>query len=463
MDYIRECYRSQWRLYRDRPDVLTWGRWYWCPEGAAAIPGQHRMRSSTHDFDPWVDDSIGEVRQARPLTLPGVPNPRYTGQGHHCGTVAHYQTGSLYAERGTPPTDVEGVPTCCDALPVADPEPILRVMLDDGSLIVEDVETIRIDSSDFLTLTQPAGDEVLIGYTAPPFEGTVTSVGLAAPAEFAVGGSPITEAGTLVLAWADTQQPNWLLPPSDGSVGPPTFRPYVTADFRVGVIPIQALQSFSGVAASVLGNDGTAAPNLTEVSSTTVGHVLQVVTAAPGVAPSWGFLTLAQISDAGTMAAEDAADFAAVSHTHTLSAITDAGSMAAEDAGDYLPAASYPGQPLGWIYTATDESTTSATPANLATDATFMINTGSTRMVEFEAFVETYNATVPAIHSLTIEVDGVDTTFSRLITAANTIHQLRARVLLSVATGDKTVRLQYGTNTGTARFLRRSLTAVALE
>lgn len=59
--------------------------------------------------------------------------------------------------------------------------------------------------------------------------GTVTSVGLTAPAEIAVAGSPITAAGTLALTWASAAA-NRVLASPDGSAGTPAFRALLAAD-----------------------------------------------------------------------------------------------------------------------------------------------------------------------------------------------------------------------------------------
>lgn len=59
--------------------------------------------------------------------------------------------------------------------------------------------------------------------------GGVTSVGLSAPTEFAVTGSPITTSGTLALAWASGLA-NRVLATPDGSTGVPVFRALVAAD-----------------------------------------------------------------------------------------------------------------------------------------------------------------------------------------------------------------------------------------
>ena len=69
------------------------------------------------------------------------------------------------------------------------------------------------------------------GITYPsPMLGTVTSVSLSAPAQFAVGGSPVTGSGTLSLTW-ETQTANTVLAgPTSGAAAAPTFRAMVAAD-----------------------------------------------------------------------------------------------------------------------------------------------------------------------------------------------------------------------------------------
>lgn len=81
----------------------------------------------------------------------------------------------------------------------------------------------------------------IVGWVTPAAGGTVTSVALTAPSQFAVGGSPITGAGTLALTW-NTQTANTILAgPASGAAAAPTFRAAVfsdapwTSDFISGV------------------------------------------------------------------------------------------------------------------------------------------------------------------------------------------------------------------------------------
>lgn len=60
--------------------------------------------------------------------------------------------------------------------------------------------------------------------------GTVTSVALAMPGEFAVAGSPVTASGTLTVTKATQTANKVFASPASGSAAAPTFRALVAAD-----------------------------------------------------------------------------------------------------------------------------------------------------------------------------------------------------------------------------------------
>lgn len=69
------------------------------------------------------------------------------------------------------------------------------------------------------------------GNTIGPIStGTVTSVGLSAPAEFTVSGSPVTGTGSLTFAWANKAANLVLAGPGNGADAAPAFRALVGAD-----------------------------------------------------------------------------------------------------------------------------------------------------------------------------------------------------------------------------------------
>lgn len=119
MDYLSRTYRSSMRLFADRPDILVPGQWYWSPPGAKAVPHPTAFGPSVYFFRSArfqrLDFPLGEVDSFKAFKR-GEGNPRYLGQSV-CGDAEAWRHGVPYAQRGTPPSDSEGVPFCCNALP----------------------------------------------------------------------------------------------------------------------------------------------------------------------------------------------------------------------------------------------------------------------------------------------------------------------------------------------------------
>ncbi len=112
------------RLYPSDLTIETPGEWHWCPEGAKALPFSHRFASSVWDLDAdWYQGGIGEIPGSIRYSK-GESNPRLLGQSF-CGPLWVWQNGSPITLRGTPVTDIEGVPICCGAPPL--PEGGLKV------------------------------------------------------------------------------------------------------------------------------------------------------------------------------------------------------------------------------------------------------------------------------------------------------------------------------------------------
>jgi microcystin-dependent protein len=112
MDSLQTCYVSDMRLYPDHPEIITRGRWRWCPEGAEPLPFAHRFCSQFGDN--WTDDQdppIGELKGLKGRAN-GYSDPRYTGK-NFCGAQTLWQHGSPLELRGTPAVDADGVPVCC--------------------------------------------------------------------------------------------------------------------------------------------------------------------------------------------------------------------------------------------------------------------------------------------------------------------------------------------------------------
>lgn len=112
MDHITECYYSKMRLFPDHPEILTPGRWQWCPPGAKDLPFAHRFSSRRYDWDWMLRDTLQLGEVSWDGFSSGRTNPRYTGL-NYCGDKSLYQQGSPLELQGTPLVDAEGVPLCC--------------------------------------------------------------------------------------------------------------------------------------------------------------------------------------------------------------------------------------------------------------------------------------------------------------------------------------------------------------
>lgn len=76
--------------------------------------------------------------------------------------------------------------------------------------------------------------------------GTVTSVGLALPAQFSISGSPVTTAGTLTGAWVNQVSNRFLVGPASGADAAPTFRAMIGDDIPDALIVATTKLSATG-------------------------------------------------------------------------------------------------------------------------------------------------------------------------------------------------------------------------
>lgn len=150
---------------------------------------------------------------------------------------------------------------------------------------------------------------ITVGTTALNFTsigsvaGSVTSVGLSAPAEFTISGSPVLSAGTLGLAWASSAQNAVFAGPS-GSAGTPAFRALVSSDIpalnfskiTAGIVPIAQ----GGTALSATPTNGQL------LIGNGTGYTLASLTAGTGISitPGAGSISIAS-TVAGTVTSVD--------------------------------------------------------------------------------------------------------------------------------------------------------------
>jgi hypothetical protein len=106
-------------------------------------------------------------------------------------------------------------------------------------------------------------------WAAPATSGTVTSVGLALPAQFTVTNSPVTSSGTLTGSW-NTQTANFVLAgPTTGAAAVPTFRALVSGD----IPSLSYVTSVTGTAPVVSSGGLTPAISMAAANTTTDGYL----------------------------------------------------------------------------------------------------------------------------------------------------------------------------------------------
>jgi len=83
VDWARSCYRGSWRLFANRPDILTPGRFYFAEEDITPYyPGFHNFTNADWTFnaeEPYVPPALGEDRSLRRGYSKGglgIPRPR---------------------------------------------------------------------------------------------------------------------------------------------------------------------------------------------------------------------------------------------------------------------------------------------------------------------------------------------------------------------------------------------------
>ena len=125
--------------------------------------------------------------------------------------------------------------------------------------------------------------------------GTVTSVALAAPAEFTVSGSPIVNSGTLTLTKANENANTVWAGPTTGAAAQPTFRSLVAAD-----IPNLSYAPSTSGSSILSGNGGGGFSNVTVGSGLTFSGGTLSATGSGGTVTSVGMTVPSILSVSGS-------------------------------------------------------------------------------------------------------------------------------------------------------------------
>jgi hypothetical protein len=126
--------------------------------------------------------------------------------------------------------------------------------------------------------------------------GTVTSVGLSAPSEFSVSGSPVTISGTLGLDWADQSANIVFAGPATGIATTPGFRALVTADLPTSGVTAATYGDGTHVAQVTVDNKG----RVTSASSVAITHVGDVTSVGLSL-PADFTVTGSPVTSSGTL------------------------------------------------------------------------------------------------------------------------------------------------------------------
>lgn len=295
MDYLRSCYRSSMRPFRDAPEVEIEGRWFWCGENAKALPIPHLYGASVWDDEFWDSEvmTLGEV--AKGPWYSGESDLRLTGQ-RYCGPDDWWLNGSPLSAQGEPLPDEQGIPPCCRGPENAE-EDGMRMRELDNSPDIPFVAELRVDQDAGLVLTHPGPNVAQLSLSIPlSAMGTVTSVGLSVPAYMGVSGSPITLAGTMVLGFND-QDANKFFAAPHNVAGQPLFRKIVNADLDADMIGVDKLVDVTPPLAAALcsGFVGGGTPT-TWLTTPTPGKVLVSVAETGGAKAAWDDVPAGSIS-----------------------------------------------------------------------------------------------------------------------------------------------------------------------
>lgn len=249
----------------------------------------------------------------------------------------------------------------------------------------------------------------------PAGAGTVTSVGLTAPALFTVGGSPVTAAGTLALALA-TQIANTILAgPATGANATPTFRALVDADIPNDI----TIAGTNNVTWASVSKSGSTLADLATRSATdltsgllalarlTDGAVGVPLVGNGGAAPQYAALNLGGAGATGTIAA-------ARMPAHTGDVTSPAGSLALTLSTTGVGAGTYGSATAIPIVTVDAKGRISAiSTASLASSISPAVLSGGSRGGMLVAGVgNVYGAVNPSVVGQYPRYNGTDTVWS---------------------------------------------------
>jgi hypothetical protein len=201
----------------------------------------------------------------------------------------------------------------------------------------------------------PTFSDTLLKWNGTAFEwgtiagaGTVTSVGLALPADFSVSGSPVTSAGVLTAAWAAQPANQIFSGPTSGANATPTFRSLTNQDIPSALSGKTITASTIDGSANTLSNIGNASLTNSAITingtSVSLGGSTSITPASIGaiasVSGTANEVTAATVSGAVTVSLPTALTFTGktvTGGTYASPAITGTVKLTGTGASAYTP------------------------------------------------------------------------------------------------------------------------------
>lgn len=122
VEWLRSCYQSHWRVWRNSPELVIPGRYAFAASGARHFPYLHNVGSRNwFQNEPWHSPALGEVQDGKQLwfggKLPELPPPDTVVGQQDC-----FRNGAIYPQ-GLDQVDdwVGGFPKRCWAAPAQIP------------------------------------------------------------------------------------------------------------------------------------------------------------------------------------------------------------------------------------------------------------------------------------------------------------------------------------------------------
>lgn len=171
------------------------------------------------------------------------------------------------------------------------------IKLQDGFVSTFNPQLPTVMTPNYGLAVNPSGNGWVLAQFATSSSGTVKSVGLTMPADFAVGSTPVTSTGTIAVTWASQVKNKVHAGPITGANAVPTWRLLDVADIPVADLLVDSMSSGTATSGQAPTADGSGGIAWTDLAGT--GTVTSVAMTVPAALLT---VTGSAITGAGTLA-----------------------------------------------------------------------------------------------------------------------------------------------------------------